>query len=559
MDRKKRILWCSEGSMSLSTGFSGISYEILNRLHATGKYELFEIASYVRVDDPKLESVPWKAIGTIPADGDEEGHNRYRSDPTAQFGSSIFEQALLEFKPDIVHDNRDNWMGAAWQLKSPFRKYFKYLYLSTIDGKPQRAEWTDDHKNTDLLLTYSQFAKDLVEETSGNTTKVFDVVRPGVNPDIFKPLNKTELRKQFGLPENANIILTVMRNQRRKLFPDLIEMFAEFLRECVKNNKEDLAKNTYLYLHTSYPDVGFDISRHILDNGVGHKVYVTYLCNKCNGFFPDFFQTEYTTCKHCGAVAAHMPNSQYSLRKEDLPIIYNFADVYIQYSICEGWGVPVTEAKACGLTAMGIDYSATSEQVNVYGCYPLKVGKFFHEAVVETEQIRALPDNKDTIEKLFEYFSLSKEEKKKMSLACIKDATENCSFERAAKIFEKAIDSIEVSDHNLTWDNPKSNLIQVNPQINQNWTNGQLVDYCIAEIIKKPQLLDSHWRNSLIKGLNVGYTILHGGRQNFDKNVLINMFVSMVNVQNEWEMVRVNKLKFDKNKNDIKTIRYETI
>ena len=51
MNHKLKILMCSEASF-LKSGFGTYAHEILKRLHATGKYEIAEFASYGRVNDP---------------------------------------------------------------------------------------------------------------------------------------------------------------------------------------------------------------------------------------------------------------------------------------------------------------------------------------------------------------------------------------------------------------------------------------------------------------------------------------------------------------------------
>src|SRR5690606_349177 len=45
---------------------------------------------------------------------------------------------------------------------------------------------------------------------------------------------------------------------------------------------------------------------------------------------------------------------------------------------CEGMGMPIAEAKACGLPAFAVDYSAMKEQVECEGCQSIKVERFFH-------------------------------------------------------------------------------------------------------------------------------------------------------------------------------------
>jgi glycosyltransferase involved in cell wall biosynthesis len=531
---KKRILWVSEASF-MNTGFSVLSKEILERLYATDKYEIAELGCYARTNDPRSYTIPWKFYGSIPDPENVIATERYNNSVYGQFGESVFEQICLDFKPDIVIDVRDWWM-CEYQLRSPYRNRFKLVWMPTIDGEPQRLEWLDSYQRADLILTYSQYGKDVLEREAPGKISVFDVVRPGVNHEMYRPLDKKKLREHFGLSPDANIIMSVMRNQRRKLFPDLIEAFSEYLKHCVKQGNAELAGNTYLYLHTSYPDVGFDIARHIMQNGVGHRVLTTYICQACKQYYVDFFQTELTCCRFCGARAAHMPNTQLGLTREQLVNIINLADLYVQYSICEGFGMPIAEAKACGVPAMGIDYSATSEQVNAPGCFPLKVGKFFYEAVIETEQKRALPDTQDTVEKLYKFFNTHPDERHQFGLLARQDASENHSFDRAAKVFESALDSLDV---NSSWDDQEQKLAPMCMDIPQNYNNTELTDWCIDNVLGQPELKTTHWRNDLIKSLNVGFTVERAGRKPFDQNELVEMFMQLAKNHNFWERIRV--------------------
>jgi glycosyltransferase involved in cell wall biosynthesis len=538
---KKRILFCNEFS-GLNTGFSGIGKYIINYLFNTNKYDIAEYASYISQNDQRLSQFPWKIYSAIP-DKNSPLHQKYASDIYGQFGRTLFEHVLLDFKPDIVIDIRDIWMSSEFELKSPFRKYFKYIYMPTIDGEPQKQEWISDYRDTDILLAYSKYGKDLLSKQCPDV-KVHDIVRPAVDPKIFKPLNKKqEIRNKLGVPQNAHVILTVMRNQKRKLFPNLIDAFRILLDTANKNHIKD-RDNIYLYLHTSYPDVGFDLSNHILRNKVSHRVLCTYVCRNCNNFFTSRFEGELTRCRNCQYLSAHMPNTNHGVTQDQLCEIYNTSDLYVQYSICEGLGMPIAEAKACGIPAMGPEYSATAEQVNnVYGCWPIKIGKVFYESVTETEQMRVLPDDNDFAEKAYEFIKISNNEKLKISESVRKDAVENYSLERSAKIFEKTIDSCDLLDRNKTWNNNNPNIISIPKEIpNFKFDDNHLfIDWCIDNIIKNPSLKNSFFKQDILKSLNCGYISNRSqNRSSFTKNECVDMFMSIAKNQNEWEMYKCN-------------------
>ena len=127
---------------------------------------------------------------------------------------------------------------------------------------------------------------------------------------------------------------TVMRNQKRKLYYDLIEAFSKWVHKTKSKGHLDLVKKTFLYLHTSYPDVGYDIGRAIQEFNVGQKVVMTYMCDHCGVVYPSFFSGEVAICKKCKKMAAHPPNANASCSREVLADIMKTFDLYVQYSIC---------------------------------------------------------------------------------------------------------------------------------------------------------------------------------------------------------------------------------
>lgn len=544
MQHRKKVLWIGEAHF-LKTGFSIIANEILNRLYNTDKYEIAELGSYAQSDDPNIANCKWKFYSAIPSENDKLLKQRYDSSIYGQFGEATFENCCLDFKPDYVVMLRDNWMDR-FVLESAYRKNFKVIWLLTLDGSPQKSPWLEDYTKCDRILTYSHYGKRIIEEESGGKTKSFGVASPGFNHEIFKPLDRDKLRDEFGIDRNANIVTTVMRNQARKLYPDLIQAFSKFISYAANNNNDEIARNTYLHIHTSWPDVGFAIPRLIMESGVSHKILCTYICRSCRKFTVQKFQTEMTFCPYCGNLSAFMPNTMDGLTTEDLVKVYNLANLYIQYSCSEGFGVPIAEAKGCGIPVFAPDHTAMSEQVANEGCRTIKIAKIFHENITQTEQKRFSMCEKDTIEKLYWFFCLSKQEQSKMGELARKDGLENATFERSAKIFENAIDSLEIHDPKDTWFNPKGDFAPLERNLPKFASNSEMIDWAIDHILGKSELKGTIFAGDLLKGLNVGY-IGHKNNPNqrvkCDPNYVLNLLGSMGSEHNFWEQQRLNMLK----------------
>jgi hypothetical protein len=305
----------------------------------------------------------------------------------------------------------------------------------------------------------------------------------------------------MGMLTDVNIIGTVMRNQRRKLYPDLFMAFRRLLDLCEERGETELAKKTYLYCHTSYPDVGWDLPSLLLEHGIGHKVIFTYLCRHCKKHFSAFFQDARTICPHCRSVAGVLPSVAESLSREQLASIYQLFDVYVQYAICEGQGFPAMEAAACGVPVMEVDYSAMSTVVRKLGGVPLKVKRMFRE--LETFAYRALPDNDDCAEQLHHYFTKPADVRKRHRAKTYANSLQYFTWDNNARMWGDYIDSVQLTDMQGQWDAPP-NIRPIPKEIPPNLTNVQFVEWLLVDVLGEPRRINSRTAVRLIKELNHG-------------------------------------------------------
>lgn len=419
--RKTRVLLVGEFSQ-LNTGFAVMANDLLREMHDSGKYEVAEIASYIQDNDNRIGALPWKVYPVVPSDPAQRDlyNANYR---TAQFGSLVFDKAVLDFKPDIVFSFRDFWHDE-WITKSPSRYLFNYVWSACVDSEPPRLEWIGVYSTVDAVSSYTDWGLSVLEKYSGRNMNIANTnTMPGVDRKIFNKQNKSLARQKLGLKDDINIVLTVMRNQPRKLFPDIMYAFSKSLESWKTAGRSDLADKTYLYLHTSYPDVGFDIGKDIIKYKLASKVIMTYCCENCKSFFASFFNGEVCTCNNCGNYTAHAPNTVLGLTREDLATVYNTADLYCQLSIAGALEIPLIEAKACGVPTIATDYAAMREISDMGGCYAkIPVAYWREESDKETGQIRAMPDPDVFSEKLTSYFMETPEYMEKLSdeaIACV--------------------------------------------------------------------------------------------------------------------------------------------
>jgi glycosyltransferase involved in cell wall biosynthesis len=289
---------------------------------------------------------------------------------------------------------------------------------------------------------------------------------PGVDIDVFKPMDKVKIREEYGIPKDANIIMTVMRNQPRKLFPNIMSAFANALDNLYKLGLGDIADKTYLYLHTGNPDCGFDIPKEIIRYGVGNRVIVTYYCQTCKQSTPGFYSGDRKYCPKCRAKACAMANTSNGSTREELAKIYNLADLYIQYSVAGALEIPIIEAKACGVPVVSVDYAAPYELARLGGGYgQVRMAGWKQESVRETSQIRGVPDDKH-LEEILTSFLQEGEEKRMLMRSLARETAEHYhSSDGFAKKWDDIFSSIPAKNP-FRWFAPPNISSYINLQSN---------------------------------------------------------------------------------------------
>lgn len=557
--RKKKILWVNEASF-LNTGYSVYGREVLKRLYDTDKYEIAELGSYGHpapldhelggfIHDfgpPQMLDIPWRYYGNLPLNIKQE-MEEYGAIPTHQFGEWRFEHTCLDFKPDIVVDIRDWWM-MEFEERSPYRPYFHWTIMPTVDSAPQQEQWLSTYLNADGVFAYSEYGRDVLLSETNNKIKFIDVASPGANLKILHPFpDKAKHKDNLGLLPDNLIIGTVMRNQARKLYPDLLEAFSLFLQK-----NPELGVKTYLYLHTSYPDNGWDIPMFLRRTNLTNKVLFTYMCDHCGHVFPSFFQDAKAVCRRCGASDAHMPNTRKGLSDHEMKLIYNLFDVYVQYSVCEGFGMPQVEAAACGVPVMAVDYSAMESIVDNLNATPIKVDRMFWDS--GTHCSRALPDNEDFAKKLADLLNKPSTVRNKIGRDQWLKVQKLYNYDRIAKIWEKYFDSLELENK---WELPPR-LHQPNLNIPRGLTNEEFIRYCIINIWGEPERVNSYMGSRILRDLNYGEAIKgtgdvffneasylsHNQRfQKFTHDDAIQSFIRLAQKRNYYEQLRMGMIK----------------
>ena len=553
--RKKRILFCTEATY-LNTGYATYSREILNYLHSTGKYEIAELGAYSSSDDPRAKNIPWKFFGVIPnKNSSKENLAKYQSCGVGQFGGFNFESICITFMPDIVCDIRDFWM-LNFAHNSPFRRLFKWAIMPTVDAAPQESQWIDVYRQSDACFTYSDWAGDVIKKQTNGKINYLGSAPPSAHESYKIIEDKDALKKSFDLNPNWEIIGTVMRNQRRKLYPDLFEAFRMFL------DKVDNPMKYKLYCHTSYPDAGWDIPELLHEYNVRSSVLFTYVCKTTGMPFASTFTGPQCISPFTRQKTGHLPNVKDGISYDDMAKVMNIFDLYVQYANCEGFGLPQVEAAACGIPVMGTDYSAMESVLRQLDGIPIKPKALYKE--LETGCFRAVPDNKLAADLFFDFFAKPKSVRKKMGFTCFQNFKEKFRWDISGKQWEDYFDSVKiVNGESGLWKSPL-NILEPAPKPDNDFIRQSspldLSSWLIMNVLREPSQLGTYKHHeitqSLIYGVRhmkqIGSYLNEEGSivssQNraeykpFDFNQAYDMLCQMRSHRNNWEKIRAGEL-----------------
>jgi len=536
---KKRILFVNEFS-KLATGFSTYGYELISRVYQTGEFEICEYASYLDPTNPLQYEVPWDVVPVIPHPNDHAAMKEYNSVKDAQFGSLKFADVCMKFKPDFVFDLRDRWMASEWEEKHPFRPYFKYIYMPCIDGEPQKPEWIESYRKADVRTSYSEWAANIMRNAG---MSVEAITYPGSNPDVFKPVSKTDkedIRSRLGFPPDAFIIQTVMRNQPRKLYPDLLRTFKRFLQVCQESGRNEIADKTFLHLHTYLNDVGFDIAAEIQRYHLGHKVLLTYQDMETKQYEVSFYKGIHPTFLRSGKKPVSItPNTGGGLDKTQLAELMGVADLYVQYSVAGACEMPIIDAKSCGIPVMAPAYAAMAEQMIDGGGIPLKVARFYQEGRNETSQRRALPDEEYAAQAIYKFFNAPQTYRDELGEQARRCVLSKYTWDGCADKWLKIFRETDILDRNLTWDSPAF-IHQPNLDIPSVMSDEHFVELAYQHIVGRPWVLSWETKRGIVNLLKIGTWNQNGKEVPFNRTVLVQQLIGLNTNINQLEVARAN-------------------
>lgn len=244
------------------------------------------------------------------------------------------------------------------------------------------------------ILTFSEFGRKGLSDKGFSST----MIPEGVKVDVFKPMDRKEIREKMHIPQDMFLFGMVGANKEiptRKGFQEALDAFKGF----VINHP-----NSGLYIHTyEHPIGAFPIKHYANEIGIGDKV-----------FLPDNYN-----------VAIHSDHSVVSQ-------IINTFDCLLEPSRTEGFGLSSIEAQACGVPVIVTNFSAMPELV-----IPEKTG-----LLVDVQKYDysaqwgywAVPDTKSLNEQMEKMFDMLQKDDGTIAKDCRQNVLDNYDLD---KIYEK--------------------------------------------------------------------------------------------------------------------------
>ncbi len=463
MEKKKRILWFSNFCLA-NTGFGKASREILFRLHKTGKYEIAELAAGISSFSPETSKLPWKVYGAIPKSAEEQ-HRYNAADGNLKrafdYGFMRFDEAVYDFKPDIVTCFEDMWAWCSWLKQTKYYGRFVPIGWHALDAEPLSEEFTMFLKDIEHVYTYSNWSVKIAHDAGIPQAKYATL---GVDVNTFKPLDRSTvqlMRTQNFIKPDDLVMVMVARNQVRKKFDAVFESL-----NYIQKLAPDIFEKIKFIPYCQYTDVaalnsGMDFTKFWRNRKVDtSKILTPYYCGACgkyhlshkyHGFVIENNQAiERADCIWCGTKGScHTPSVVSGLTDTQLNEIYNIADVNLLATSNEGFGCSCPEGFAAGKPFITTTYSTTWEMaenskagIGIPHSLCCEWGTYYKKANVEPEAVAKA---------IIKYFRLKQEKKNEMSKNAREYVMKNHNYDLLSKQWEGIFDEIKPVA-NVDWD-----------------------------------------------------------------------------------------------------------
>jgi glycosyltransferase involved in cell wall biosynthesis len=317
MENKKiKVLTLSDHPLSPS-GVGTQTRYVCESLLESGRFSIISLGGAIKHNDYTPKAVEpygedWKVI---PVDG---------------YGTpEMVRSVIRNEKPDMVWIMTDpRFWGWLWAIDNEIRSLCPIVYYHVWDNYPYPMFNKKFYESNDHIISISRLTHDIVRNVSPDVPATY--LPHAVNGEVFVP-NSTAERKQLrmeNLPEEDRdkfIVFWNNRNARRKQSGTLLWWWKEWLDE---RNLHDKAQ---LIMHTNPKDQHGQDLNHIIE--------------------------------HLGMTNRQVLFSTQKIPLEAMSTFYNLADVTINISDAEGFGLSTLESLSCGTPIIATMTGGLQEQV----------------------------------------------------------------------------------------------------------------------------------------------------------------------------------------------------
>jgi glycosyltransferase involved in cell wall biosynthesis len=452
--RKRRILWFSNFCLA-NTGFGKASKEFLSRLYKTGKYDIAELAAGISDLSPEVTKVPWKVYGAVYRNAHEQmQYNNADGNVKRAFdyGLMRFDEAVKDFKPDIVVAFEDLWQWCGWVKQTHTWGKFTPIEFAPLDAEPLSEEFAMFLKDFENVYTYSNWSIRIANDAGLKQVKYATL---GVDTKVFKPLERHNvklLRTQNFIKDDEFIVLMVARNQIRKKFDAVFESLNE-----IKKLDPSLYEKIKFIPYCQFSDVAATSAGMFFDKFWKNrkvdesKILTPYYCKACKKYhLANKYEGEEKRCVWCNTdKACGTPSVICGLSDQQLNEIYNIADVNLLATSNEGFGCSIPEGFAAGKPIITTMYSTSWEMaenskagVGIPCSLYNEWGTYYKKANVEPEAVAKA---------IIKYYHFKPERKAEMCKNAKEYVMQNHNYDLLAKQWEDILDNTKILE-NVDWD-----------------------------------------------------------------------------------------------------------
>jgi len=310
MSNKPKVLWVSD--LVTPTGFARVSHSILDTLK--DKYDIVGLGVNYR-GDPHPYPYPIYPAGVS----------------GKVFGEDRLITILNNSKFDILYIINDAWIihnyleAIKKNVTVPLPKIVVYF---PVDSRNHDKDWYSNYGMVSRAVTYTEYGREVVNNPNCAPNIKLDIIPHGIDQRVFykKFTNRVDAKRLLikdSKDPNSFVFLSANRNQPRKRLDITMEGFKLFA-----EGKDGVL----LHMHCGVRDAQIDVPKLAIRLGIDDKIILT-----------------------------NLNSGVQTISEAALNDIYNAADVGLNTSMGEGWGLTSIEHAITGAPQIVPNHSACRE------------------------------------------------------------------------------------------------------------------------------------------------------------------------------------------------------